>query len=53
MKLAQEKPGRNWPAMAALAFVFAVLSGAVFAGWLNHSNKILWTMLQSSVAWCF
>lgn len=53
MKPVQQKHVRNWPAIALVTLGFAFASGLVFAGWFNHGNKILWTMLQSSIAWCF
>ncbi len=37
----------------ALFVVFAMATGAAFAGWLNHGAGILLTYAQAGLAWCF
>lgn len=39
--------------IAASALLFAALAGLAFAGWMSHADKILFSMIQSGLAWCF
>ncbi|MEM6464644.1 MAG: hypothetical protein AAF724_22315 [Pseudomonadota bacterium] len=38
---------------ASAVFVAALLTGAAFAGWLNHSADIFLAYTASGLAWCF
>lgn len=38
---------------AAAAIALTVSLGLAFAGWLGHGDRILFSMIQSGLAWCF
>lgn len=40
-----------WTLIAAAAGALA--AGLAFAAWLDHGDEILFSLIQSGLAWCF